>query len=110
MAELRKYERVGFLCRIELTVLPEGVPQAARSIDLSLGGVGVITQAAFSVGQMVAATFFLTGPDDGEAKVRVIGRVARLAADVDANVLGVQFLSPLTEAEFPRLVDKLLSL
>ncbi len=108
MSELRTYERVGFLCHLELVVLPDGVPQPASSLDLSMGGVGVITQAGFSVGQLVAVTFFLKGPD--EAKVRVTGRVARLAAGGDANVLGVQFLSPLTEAEFPRLVGKLLSL
>lgn len=110
MSELRRYERVGFLCRLELAVLPDGVTQLASSLDLSMGGVGVITQAAFSVGQMVAVTFFLKSPNEDETKVRVIGRVVRLAADVDANVLGVQFLSPLTEAEFPRLVGKLLSL
>jgi hypothetical protein len=108
MERLRKYERVSFMCQLELTAVPDGTPEPARALDLSLGGVGVITQAHFSVGEMVKVTFFLKDAAHGESKDDVSGQVARLTADVDANMLGIQFLNPLTEAEHARLVGKLL--
>jgi hypothetical protein len=110
MVELRRYERVGFLGKLELTATPGGLPQPARSLDLSLGGVGAITQSVFTVGEIVSVTFFLKDTVNCEAKDHVAGRVVHLAANVDANTIGIQFLSPLSEAEHPLLVRKLLSL
>ena len=108
MERMRKYERVGFMCKLELTAVPGGTPEPARALDLSMGGVEVSTQAHFSVGEMVNVSFFLKDAAHGEVKDDVAGQVARLVADVDANVLGIQFLNPLTEAEHARLVAKLL--
>ena len=109
MKELRQYERVGFLCKLELSELPDGEPQAARSVDLSFGGVGFVTQSAFSVGQLVTVTFYFKDVSHQEARDQVVGRIAHFSADVDANRVGVQFLRPLTEAEHPLLAAKLLN-
>jgi c-di-GMP-binding flagellar brake protein YcgR len=109
MLELRNYQRVSFLCKLELTALPDGTPQPARSLDLSLGGVGAITQAVFPVGQLLRVLFFFKDSAQGEIQDQADGRVARFAADAEANTVGIQFLSPLNEAEHPRLVGKLLS-
>ena len=108
MESMRQYERVSFMCKLELTALSGGPAQPARALDLSLGGVGAVSQAAFSVGEMVTVAFFLKDSTRGEIKDEVTGRVARLAADVDANTLGIQFLNPLNEDEHARLVHKLL--
>ena len=110
MIENRRYERVSFMCKLELTAMPDGEPQPARSLDVSLGGVGAVTEATFDVGETVTVTFFLKDSAHREAKDQVVGRVARLAADADANTLGIQFLNPLTEAEHPRLVSTLMNL
>ncbi len=108
MKELRRYERVGFLCKLELTAIPGGIPQPANSLDLSLGGVGVITQSVFPIGQLVTATFFLSDSVRGEIQDPVVGRIVHFAADVDANRVGIEFLAPLTEKEHHRLVGRLL--
>jgi c-di-GMP-binding flagellar brake protein YcgR len=110
MIEQRRYERVGFLAKIELSAATDGAVQAARSVDLSLGGVGAVTKSVFSPGQMVTVTFFLKDTKGGEVKDQVPGHIVRFHADVDTNVVGIQFLSPLSEAEHPALVGKLMRL
>ena len=109
MKEMRQYERVGFLCKLELSEVPSGEPQAARSLDLSFGGVGLVTQSSFSIGQVVTVTFYFKDVTRREAREQVVGRIAHLAADVDANRIGVQFLQPLTDAENPLLAGRLLN-
>jgi c-di-GMP-binding flagellar brake protein YcgR len=109
MKELRQYERVGFLCKLEITPIPGAKPQPARSLDLSLGGVGAMTQAVFPVGQIVTVTFFLRDSVGGEVQDPVVGRVAHFGADEDANRVGIQFLQPLSDTEHERLVNRLVS-
>ena len=110
MMERRSYERVGFLCRVAVAVRPEAAPIEARSIDLSLGGVGLATSAALPVGQTVVLTFFLKGARQEEVRDQVQGRVVNLKADLDCNRVGVEFLEPLHESRHPALVRKLLAL
>jgi c-di-GMP-binding flagellar brake protein YcgR len=107
MKELRRYGRVEFLCRLDIAALPDGVPQDARALDLSLGGVGLVTAAVFPVGQLVTVTFFLGDSNSYEFRDPVVGRVAHFAADVDSNRLGIQFLTPLADADHERLVRRL---
>jgi c-di-GMP-binding flagellar brake protein YcgR len=110
MIEQRRYERVGFLARLELSAATGGAAQTARSVDLSLGGVGAVTKSVFSPGQMVTVTFFHKDAKGDEVEDRIPGHVVRFHADVDTNLVGVQFLSPLSEAEHPALVAKLVRL
>jgi c-di-GMP-binding flagellar brake protein YcgR len=105
----RNYERVSFLCKLEVTALPGGVPQPTRSTDLSLGGVGAVTTSTFPVGQLVTVRFFYSDAAHGEANDKVLGRVVHFEADVDANKVGIQFLNPLSDAEHPQLVTRLAS-
>lgn len=106
MIERRRYGRVGFLCQVELSAFPDGPMLEGSSLDLSLGGVGVVTASALSVGQVVAVTFHLR--EDGlDVQEKVIGRVANLKADVDANRIGLEFLEPLRETAQPVLVRRL---
>jgi hypothetical protein len=108
--ELRRYERHGFFCAVELTPLSGGAPHTGRSLDISLGGVGVATDGHFEVDELLHVAFLLKDPRGADVRERIDGRVARMHADVDANMLGIQFLNPLNEAEHPRLVGKILDL
>jgi hypothetical protein len=109
MVDLRRYGRVGFLGRLELTA-PRGEPQLARSLDLSLGGVRAITKSTFSMGEVITVAFILKDEAHCEVRYEVHGRIVRLRADVDANTVGIQFLKPLNDVEHPRLVGKLMSI
>lgn len=106
----RRYERVEFLCRVALAVLPGGSPSEGRATDLSLGGAGILTPCSFQAGQTVAITFFLRDRAQKEVKSQVVGRVVNLRADVDVNRVGVEFLEPLDEKKHPALVKRLMEL
>ena len=108
--EMRRYERHSFFCAVELTDFSGGSTYAGRSLDISLGGVGVVTNANFEVGALVHLAFLLKDARGADARELVDGRVARLNADVDANLLGIQFLSPLDDTHQPLLVGKILKL
>ena len=104
----RRYERVGFLCRVVLAALPNGPHSEGRATDLSLGGAGILTPCTLRRGRPSAVTFFLRDRSQKEVKSQVVGRVVNLRADVDVNRIGVEFLEPLNEVKHPTLVKRLL--
>ncbi len=82
----------------------------ARTVDISLGGVGIALAATFARGDLVTIVFRLDGRGRGPVEERVLGRVAYVRADVDGNRIGVEFLEPLASAACPELcrrVDRL---
>jgi hypothetical protein len=103
-----EYERVDFFCRLELTAIPSGITNPARSTNLSLAEAGIATKAVFHVGQLVLVTFFLKDPGQDETLQRVMSQVVDFAFEEDSNSMRVKFLQPLDESQRP-LVDKLLS-
>jgi c-di-GMP-binding flagellar brake protein YcgR len=106
----RRYQRVPFLCPVELTALPEGKTSPARTLDVSLGGVGVLSQIGLEREHMVSVAFLLRNGQQGTVSESVLGRVAALRADDIGNVMGIEFIEPLTSAKHPALLRKLLSL
>jgi len=110
MIDHRQYERVPFYCDVVVRVLPNGVAVPARSLDLSLKGVGIVTQAAFEPDQLVTISFFLKDASQKEVQEHVLGRVAYLKADVDANRIGVEFAELLRCSQHPQLWNKLLKI
>jgi c-di-GMP-binding flagellar brake protein YcgR len=108
--ERRRFERVQFFCEVQLTALPEGKVYTARSLDISLGGVGLVVQTGFKPGQKVAVSFLLGDKPGAEIGNRVLGRVANLRADADANLIGVEFNEPLSQAANPRLFGKIMDI
>lgn len=106
--ERRRYGRVPFLSRVALTPIPGGTRSEARTLDLSLGGVGVLTSGAYAVGQAVELVFFSRDSKGAEVGERVLGRVANFKADVDGNRIGIEFAAPLRETECPVLTQRLL--
>jgi hypothetical protein len=101
-AESRAYQRVGFLCRVDLTD-DAGATTAASTVDISLGGVGVASSRFVEAGKVVTLAFHLRDRRGEPAVERVAGRVVHARADVDGHVLGVEFLEPLLRAENPLL-------
>jgi c-di-GMP-binding flagellar brake protein YcgR len=104
----RRFERVQFFCEVQLTALPEGKVFPGRTLDISLGGVGLVMQAALKPGQMVAVSFLLRDKSGAEIGNRVLGRVVNLRADADANLIGVEFVEPLSQSGNPRLFSKVM--
>src|SRR5690242_12567790 len=103
MIELRRFERIPFFCEVSLTVLPDGPRADAHSVDISLGGVGLVTRAALAPGQTVALAFSVRDESGKLVVDRVLGRVAHLRADPDANRVGVEFLEILSSSTSPHL-------
>lgn len=108
MVERRRYERVNLFCRVTVSSSDGGRTVEGNTLDISLGGVGVITVASYAVGDNVAVTFHLSDERGRESPCRVFGRVASLRADTEANRIGIEFLEPLREAAQPLLVRKIL--
>jgi c-di-GMP-binding flagellar brake protein YcgR len=110
MINLRRFERIQFFCDVSLTVVPDGPTVEAHCVDISLGGVGLVTQAALAPGQTVALAFSLRD-DSGKGIVnRVLGRVVHLRAEPDANRVGVEFLEILSPSTSPQLSNKVLKI
>ena len=107
--ERRQYERVPFFAEVDVRAGADGSWQSARSIDLSLGGVGLMTAASLLPGQMVTLKLSVPGAAaKGTRPVQVLGRVASLHADAELNHVGVEFLEPLSASQSPALVSRLL--
>jgi len=108
MMNLRRFERIQFFCDVSLTVLPDGPTVEAHSVDISLGGVGLVTQAAVGTGQTVALAFSVRD-ESGKAIVnKVLGRVVHLRAEPDANRVGVEFLEILSASVSPQLSKRVM--
>jgi c-di-GMP-binding flagellar brake protein YcgR len=104
--ELRRYERVPFFAEVTLRTAGNARLLPARTIDLSLGGVGLVTKTALERGTPVTVVFSI--PDAGGRRTtEIIGRVVSLNADSDANRVGIEFLEPLSASRAPALVNRL---
>ncbi len=101
-AEQRTYQRVGFLCRVDLAT-DDGATIEANTVDISLGGVGVASPRFVAEGRDVTLAFHLRDRQGAPAVERVAARVARARSDLDGHLLGVEFLAPLQRSSNPLL-------
>ena len=109
-SEKRIYERVGFLCRVDLKT-DDGATFEASTVDISLGGVGVMAPRFLAAGRDVTLAFHLRDRQGAPAVERAVGRVAHARSDVDGHMLGVEFLEPLRRSSNPlltRIVEPLI--
>ena len=104
-AENRRYVRVPFLCRVGLSA-GEGPAIEANTVDVSLGGVGLISPRLVPKGRSVELAFHLHGGSRGAVVERVAGRVAFVRSDLDGHLLGIEFLEPLHRSRNPELVRR----
>lgn len=110
MKTQRRYERVGFFCELTVTSIPGGEAAPARSLDISVGGVGMFAGVSWGRGDLVRIGFHLKDAQQRPVVEQVLGRVAYSRADEDGNMLGVEFLEPIREAMHPVLARKLQTL
>ena len=100
-AEKRNYQRVSFICRVDLTA--DDATIAASTVDISLGGAGVASPRFVVAEKVVTLAFHLRDRQGAPAVERVAGRVAHARADVDGHLLGIEFIEPLRKASHPLL-------
>jgi hypothetical protein len=99
----RRFERAPFFTRVTITG-PSGEPATeARTVDVGLAGVGVITTTPLAVGQAVLVTFHLR-VGTGMVREQVPGRVVDLRVDDDASIAGIEFDEPVSRLQSPALV------
>jgi c-di-GMP-binding flagellar brake protein YcgR len=104
MSYQRRYERVPFFREVGLTVRQGAAPVAARTFDISLGGVGLFTRAHLDRGQNVRVALCFEDAAGNKVVETVAGQVAYLQATEEGNQLGIMFLEPPRADTHPRLV------
>jgi len=104
MAEGRRFIRVPFFTKV--VVLPQAATASveARSIDISLGGMGLVCQSALPIGQSVSLTFYLTTTTGEVPQGPVPGRVTGVRFENNTSILGVEFDHTLERRLVPELV------
>lgn len=105
---IRRYDRVDFFCPVELTTLSAGVTFAAQTFDISVGGVGVLSQGNLEQGDLVTVSFHMQDGSQRDVVERIEGKVTFFRADEGCNRYGVEFLKPVHESKQPALMHRLL--
>jgi hypothetical protein len=106
---VRKYERATFLCQVSMSA-GGGAAIQTSSVDISLGGVGLISPVLVQMGQAVTLAFHLKNSAHVPIVEGVQGRVVFIRSEVDGHRLGVEFYEPLHRSRNPHLTRKVESL
>jgi c-di-GMP-binding flagellar brake protein YcgR len=105
----RRFGRAPFIANVTVELPAGGSAIDARSVDISLGGVGLISPMPVPVGEHMVLTFHLK-TSSGMTTERIPGRVVNLRHDDDASIVGVEFAAVLDHKTAPVLtgiVEKL---
>jgi c-di-GMP-binding flagellar brake protein YcgR len=102
-AERRNYIRVPFFQDVSVVGPSPARPVSARTLDISLGGVGIYCAASFARGLAVNVVFRLQSGSRGIVEESIPGRVVSLTADDGGNRIGIEFLEPLQPGRYPVL-------
>jgi hypothetical protein len=105
----RVYQRTSFMCRVTLST-GGGAAIETNSVDVSLGGVGLVSPRLVPTGQPVTLGFHLRNKAGEPVIDKVGGRVVHVRSDIDGHVLGVEFHEPLHRSRNPDLARKVESL
>jgi hypothetical protein len=102
----RRYERVAFNCPVLAWPLGGGPMHSSRSVEISLGGVRIVSTLSASPGELLRLEFHLK-EDGGIVREEVAGRVVNVTVDGCLNALGIEFAEPLAEHRQPALVSRI---
>lgn len=107
MIEQRRYERKAFYCSLQLTVLPNGPLVCGRAFDISVGGVGIVSESSLNRGQAVRLHFRIRNAEHEWVQEDIVGRVAYVRSDEGGNRIGIEFLEVIRESTSPVLAQTL---
>jgi hypothetical protein len=107
ITERRRYERVSFHCRVEISDVATGTRVKAWTTDISLGGVRIATPTMIPVGRVLDMTFLMVDPEIGEVAEQVQGQVANAHSNFDGHSIGVVFHKTLKRAQCPKLASRI---
>jgi hypothetical protein len=96
-----------FFTRVMLTLFPGGGPVEARSFDISVTGVGLVSSLSLAVGQVVRLAFHLRDRSGRAVVEEILGRIVHTRADEHGNTLEVQFLATPDTQTTPVLLEAL---
>lgn len=99
----RRYERKPFFRPVRLTILPDEADVSANTFDISIGGIGAISDVWLERGTNLRVRFTLKDKQSGQCIEDVLGRVAYTRADESGNHIGVEFLKIIDESTHPAL-------
>jgi c-di-GMP-binding flagellar brake protein YcgR len=99
----RRFERVPFFTRVTVSPPSGASPIEARSLDVSLGGVGLVAPTGLPVGTVVMLTFYL-GRSPKTSEERLYGRITNVRAESDGSLIGIEFSRVLDAESAPALV------
>jgi c-di-GMP-binding flagellar brake protein YcgR len=106
MNDRRRYERVPFLTRAELLVMPDGPGFAADITDLSVGGLGLLSPRAVERGARLRVEVSLP---DGSGSETIVAKLVHQRITVEGNFLGLEFMELLNKSYNPLIWDALQS-
>ena len=92
-----------FFRPVRLTILPDGPDVLANTFDISIGGIGVISDVWLGRGTAVRVRFTSEDEPSGQFAEDAFGKVAYTRADESGNHIGVEFLKIIDESTHPAL-------
>jgi c-di-GMP-binding flagellar brake protein YcgR len=99
-----------FFTDVELSDSAGGPPIPARTLEISLGGVGLMSPKPLPEGSHIRLIFHLRNGSQTEVPETVHGMVRVLRSDIDGHRLGIEFSEPLRPDHNPKLLKKVESL
>jgi c-di-GMP-binding flagellar brake protein YcgR len=102
--DTRRCVRVPYFGKVTIVDPPNEAPIEARSIDISLNGVGLVSPKPLPVNTLVTLQFHLTNPNGTPTAEQVSGRVAYVRFESGTSVVGLEFLPVLDRLSPPVLV------
>jgi hypothetical protein len=98
----RRSDRIPYLCAVEVRSSNGAVEFRADVIDLGTWGLAMFAKRFLRVGESVTIKFSKPRAP-GVEPIQVVGNVAHARIDIDGNIMGISFASPLGEAEIRKL-------
>jgi hypothetical protein len=102
----RRFERVPFFTALTLSFMRGRPYVEGRTIDVSLGDVGLSCPEALSPGSFVSLAFRLRLRSHGEVVEQLIGRITRARSDEAGTTLVVKIIKTPNERSPPVLVRR----
>lgn len=105
--ENRQFPRLGLVCNLTVTPMPNGKSLPATSVDISRGGMGFYVNVPLNRDQIVQIDIPLKDEDRSNVVERVVGKVVYARSYWEGTRVGVEFLKTIEESSHPVLAKRL---